>query len=93
MGNQGPTSDVFLHVEVEGAGAISDTGEKPREWGVLEDKKRNASRKKNVICAHTTLFKMNNQQGPCVEKMEFCSMFCGSLDGKQFEDGYRYVHG
>ena len=36
MGNQGPSSEAFLHVEVEDAGAISDTGEKSREWGVLE---------------------------------------------------------
>ena len=47
--------------------------------------------KKNVICAHTTLFKMDNQQGPCVEKMEFCSMLCGSLDGRQFGRGWIQV--
>ena len=64
MGNQGPSSEAFLHVEVEDAGAISDTGEKSREWGVLEDKK--CFKKKTVIRVHTTLFKMDNQQGPSV---------------------------
>ena len=29
---------------------------------------------------HTAIFKMDKQQGPAVEYMEFCSMLCGSLD-------------
>ena len=33
---------------------------------------------------HTAIFKMNNQQGPTVEHMELCSMFCGNLDGRGF---------
>ena len=31
---------------------------------------------------HSTIFKMDNQQGPFVLHMELCSMLCGSLDGK-----------
>ena len=29
---------------------------------------------------HTAIFKMDKQQGPAVDYMEFCSMSCGSLD-------------
>ena len=32
--------------------------------------------------AHTPIFKMDNQQGPTVEYMEFNSMLCGNLDGR-----------
>ena len=32
---------------------------------------------------HSSLFKMDNQQGPTVQHREFCSMLCGSLDGKR----------
>ena len=53
---------------------------------------RNASRKKTVIRVHTTLFKMDNQQGPSVQKMEFCSMLCGSLDGRKFGRGWIHVY-
>ena len=31
---------------------------------------------------HTAIFKMDNQQGPTVQHREFCSMLCGSLDGR-----------
>ena len=31
-------------------------------------------------CAHTAIFKMDNQQGPTVEHIELCSMLCGGLD-------------
>ena len=31
---------------------------------------------------HTAIFKMHNQQGFTVQHMEFCSMLCGSLDGR-----------
>ena len=31
---------------------------------------------------HTTVFKMDNQQGPTVEHRELCSVLCGSLDGR-----------
>ena len=31
---------------------------------------------------HTAIFKMDNQQGPTVQHMEFCSVLCGSLDGR-----------
>ena len=34
--------------------------------------------------AHTAIFKMDNQKGPTVQHRELCSMFCGSLDGKEF---------
>ena len=36
-----------------------------------------------VIKIYTTIFKMNNQQGPTVEHRKFYSMLCGSLDGKE----------
>ena len=32
--------------------------------------------------AHIAIFKMDNQQGSTVQHMEFCSMLCGSLDGR-----------
>ena len=28
------------------------------------------------------IFKMDNRQGPAVEHKEFCSVLCGSLDGR-----------
>ena len=31
---------------------------------------------------HTTISEISNQQGPTVERMELCSMLCGSLDGR-----------
>ena len=31
---------------------------------------------------HTAIFKMDNQQGPTVQRRELCSMLCGSLDGR-----------
>ena len=31
---------------------------------------------------HSAVFKMDNQQGPIVHHGEFCSMLCGSLDGR-----------
>ena len=31
---------------------------------------------------YTAIFKMDNQQGPTVERREFCSKLCGSLDGR-----------
>ena len=31
---------------------------------------------------HTTISEIGNQQGPTVERMELCSMLCGSLDGR-----------
>ena len=31
---------------------------------------------------HTAVFKMDNQQGPAVQAMEFCSILGGSLDGR-----------
>ena len=33
-------------------------------------------------CVHTTIFKMDDQQGPVVEHRELCSMLGGSLDGR-----------
>ena len=33
---------------------------------------------------------MENQQGPTVYHKEFCSMFCGSLGGREL--GYMYVY-
>ena len=33
-------------------------------------------------CVHTTIFKMDDQQGPVVEHRELCSMLSGSLDGR-----------
>ena len=32
---------------------------------------------------HTAVFKMDNQQGPTVQHMEFSSTLCGSLDGSR----------
>ena len=32
---------------------------------------------------HTTIFKMDNQQGPTVEHRELCSVFCSNLNGKR----------
>ena len=32
---------------------------------------------------HTAIFKMDNQQGPTVDR-ELCSMLCGSLDARGF---------
>ena len=31
---------------------------------------------------HTDIYKIDNQQGPTVQHMEFFSMLCGSLEGK-----------
>ena len=31
---------------------------------------------------HTSIFKMDNQQGPTVQHMELCSMLCNTLDGR-----------
>ena len=31
---------------------------------------------------YTAIFKMVNQQGPIIQHMELCSVFCGSLDGR-----------
>ena len=31
---------------------------------------------------HTTVFRMDDQQGPTVQHMELRSMFCASLDGR-----------
>ena len=31
---------------------------------------------------HTAVFRMDDQQGPTVQHMELCSMFCASLDGR-----------
>ena len=45
---------------------------------------------------HTAIFKMDNQQGPAVWHREFCSMLCGSLDGKRVMGvggGWIYVDG
>ena len=33
--------------------------------------------------AHTTIFKMDNQQKPIVQHMELCSMSCASLNGRR----------
>ena len=33
---------------------------------------------------HNPIFKMNKQQGPILQHMEFCSVLCGSLDGMEF---------
>ena len=30
----------------------------------------------------TAIFKMDNQQGPPVQRTELCSVLCGSLDGR-----------
>ena len=32
---------------------------------------------------HTAILKMDNQQGPIVQHMEFCSMLCGSMDERE----------
>ena len=31
---------------------------------------------------HTTIFKVDDQQGPAVQHGELCSMLCGSLNGR-----------
>ena len=31
---------------------------------------------------HTAILKMNNQQGPTIQRRELCSMLCGRLDGR-----------
>ena len=46
------------------------------------------------IESDTTIFKMDNQQGPIVKFMELCSVLCSSLDGRGFgENGYMFVYG
>ena len=35
------------------------------------------------IDVHTTIFKINNQQGPTVQHKERCSIFCNKLNGKR----------
>ena len=43
---------------------------------------------------HTVTFKVDNQQGPTVGHMEFCSVLYGSLDGRAVcgENGYMSVY-
>ena len=41
---------------------------------------------------HTTIFKMDNQQGPTVQHMELCSMTC-EWEGCLGENGYVYMYG
>ena len=52
-----------------------------REWtyGCLWERDSEGFRGGHV---HTAVFKMDNQQGPIVQYMELCSMWCGSLDGR-----------
>ena len=40
--------------------------------------------------AHTDILKMNNQQRPSVQHLEFCPVLCGSLDGGEF--GGEWIH-
>ena len=39
---------------------------------------------------HTSIFKMDNQQGAIVYHRELCSLLCGSLDGG--ESGEEWIH-
>ena len=43
----------------------------------------------------STIFNMDNQQGPTVEHMELCSMLCSSLDRSEGlgENGHMYMYG
>ena len=41
---------------------------------------------------HGAVFKMDNQQGPTVQHMEFCSVLCGSLNGKDFVGEWIHVY-
>ena len=43
----------------------------------------------------STIFDMDNQQGPTVEHMELCSMLCSSLDRSEGlgENGHMYMYG
>ena len=40
---------------------------------------------------HTAIFKMDNQQGPTVQRMELYLMLCGSLDEREF--GREWIYG
>ena len=42
----------------------------------------------------TALFKMDNQQGPTVQQMELCSLFCAAWMGEELgEKGYMCIYG
>ena len=44
--------------------------------------------------AHTTIFKVDNQQGSTVQHSELCSMLCGAwMGGGLGENGYLYTCG
>ena len=43
---------------------------------------------------HTTIYKLDNQQGPTVEHRELYSIFCNNLYGKSIfkNSGYMYMY-
>ena len=41
---------------------------------------------------HSLILKNDNQQGPIVPNKEFCSMLCGSLDGREFEEEWIHAY-
>ena len=43
---------------------------------------------------HTTVYKIDRQQGPTVQHVELCSALRGSLNGRGLgENGYMYMYG
>ena len=47
-------------------------------WG-----RQTSGRDREFGRVHSAIFKVDNQQGSTVAHREFCSMLCGSLDGRE----------
>ena len=48
---------------------------------ILEMKSRPKNKKTQLL--HTSIYKIDNQQGPSVWHRELCSIFCNNLHGKR----------
>ena len=87
-----PTTSLICRIEKEIIQMNLFTNQKhiPRLRGQTYDCQRGRMQRRDGqgvwnARVHTTVFKMDNQQGPTVEHRELCSVLCGSLDGRRVQ--------